>query len=63
MLEKDAELKISIYDCLKSLDAIASLESGVRVTIGVVAIGTLGTQALPDKERNLSIRNQKVFMY
>ena len=29
-------------------------------TIGVVAIGTLGTQALPDKERNLSIRNQKV---
>ena len=32
-------------------------------TIGVVAIGTLGTQALPNKERNLSIRNQKVFKY
>ena len=31
--------------------------------IGVVAIGTLGTQALPNKERNLSIRNQKVFKY
>ena len=31
--------------------------------IGVVAIGTLGTQALPDKERNLSTRNQKVFKY
>ena len=30
---------------------------------GVVAIGTLGTQALPNKERNLSIRNQKVFKY
>ena len=28
--------------------------------IGVVAIGTLGTWALPDKERNLSIRNQIV---
>ena len=31
--------------------------------IGVVAIGTLGTWALPDKERNLSIRNQKVLKY
>ena len=31
--------------------------------IGVDAIGTLGTQALPNKERNLSIRNQKVFNY
>ena len=33
------------------------------VDIGVVAIGTLGTQALPDKERNLSTRNQKLFKY
>jgi len=32
MLEKDAELKISIYDCLKFLDAIASLEIGMRAT-------------------------------
>ena len=32
-------------------------------SIGVVAIGTLGTWALPDKERNLSIRNQKVLKY
>ena len=31
-----------------------------RTTIGVVAIGTLGTQALPNKERNLFIRNQKI---
>ena len=31
--------------------------------IGVIAIGTLGTQALPNKERNLSIRNQKVLKY
>ena len=31
--------------------------------IGVVTIGTLGTWALPDKERNLSIRNQKVLKY
>ena len=40
-------------------------ENGHRLTlnIGVVAIGTLGTQALPNKERNLSIRNQKVFKY
>ena len=29
-------------------------------SIGVVAMGTLGTKALPDKERNLSTRNQKV---
>ena len=35
----------------------------IAKTIGVVAIGTLGTQALPNKERNLSIRNQKVFKY
>ena len=35
----------------------------LSVTIGVVAIGTLGTWALPDKERNLSARNQKVLMY
>ena len=34
-----------------------------HICIGVVAIGTLGTQALPNKERNLSIRNQKVFKY
>ena len=33
------------------------------LAIGVVAIGTLGTWALPDKERNLSIRNQKVLKY
>jgi len=32
-------------------------------SIGVVAIVTLGTQALPNKERNLSIRDQKVFKY
>jgi len=31
--------------------------------IGIVAIRTLGTQVLPNKERNLSIRNQKVFKY
>jgi len=32
MLEKDAELKISIYDCLKFLDARATLDLGMRVT-------------------------------
>ena len=31
--------------------------NSIIVTIGVVAIGTLGTQALPNKERKLSIRN------
>ena len=32
-------------------------------TIGVAAIGAMGTKAPPDNERNLSIRNQKVLKY
>ena len=32
-------------------------------SIGIAAIGALGTKAPPDKERNLSIRNQKVLKY
>ena len=44
-----------IYGCV--------VEITPDIIIGVVAIGTLGTQALPNKERNLSIRNQKVFKY
>ena len=36
---------------------------GWTMDIGVAAIGTMGTKAPPDKERNLSIRNQKVLKY
>ena len=37
--------------------------SFITLSIGVAAIGTMGTKAPPDKERNLSIRNQKVLKY
>ena len=32
-------------------------------SIGVAAIGAMGTKAPPDKARNLSIRNQEVLKY
>ena len=34
--------------------------SFITLSIGVAAIGTMGTKAPPDKERNLSIRNQSI---
>ena len=39
------------------------IQAETPLTIGVVAIGTMGTKVLPDKERNLSTRNQKVLKY
>ena len=51
-------LRIFYISILKS-----TLSYWYILCIGVVAIGTLGTWALPDKERNLSARNQKVFKY
>ena len=55
--------KVNYNEYLEALGTSNNGYSVVLKSVGVVAIGTLGTWALPDKERNLSIRNQKVLKY